>query len=79
MIELYATDYCQFCIIVEKTLEELKLDYNVVSVPSPHHLRAEVRELSGQSLVPVIVDGEDVINDSRRIIQYLKSKYSLDN
>lgn len=79
MIELYSTDYCPFCTIVKNTLEELQLDYNVVSVPSSQHLRAEVRELSGQSLVPVIVDGEDVIHDSRRIIQYLKSKYPLSN
>ncbi len=76
MIELYETDYCPFCAVVKETLEELELDFTVVSVPSPHHLRAEVKELSGQSLVPVIVDGEDVINDSRRIIKYLKSKYS---
>lgn len=79
MIELYETDYCPYCDIVKDTLEELALDYKVVSVPSPHHLRTEVQELSGQSLVPVIVDGDDVINDSRRIIQYLKSKYLSNN
>ena len=79
MIELYETDYCPFCDIVKETLEELELDYTVVSVPPPHHLRTQVKELSGQSLVPVIVDGEDIINDSRRIIQYLKSKYSSNN
>ena len=76
MIRLFETNFCPFCDSVKETLEELKLDYKIVSVPSPHHLRTEVQELSGQSLVPVIVDGEDVINDSRRIIQYLKGKYS---
>jgi len=79
MIELYETDYCPFCAVVKETLEELELDFTVVSVPSPPHLRMEVKELSGQSLVPVIVDGEDVVNDSRRIIQYLKNKYSTNN
>lgn len=79
MIKLYETDYCPYCNMVKSSLEELALDYDVVSVPSPHHLRTELKELSGQSLVPVIVDGDDVINDSRRIIQYLKSKYSSDN
>ncbi|MCH8271773.1 MAG: glutathione S-transferase N-terminal domain-containing protein [Candidatus Marinimicrobia bacterium] len=79
MIELYATDYCPFCTVVKEALEELELDFTVVSVPSPQHLRTEVKELSGQSLVPVIVDGENVVNDSRRIIQYLKSKYSIIN
>lgn len=79
MIELYETDYCPFCAVVKETLEELELDFTVVSVPSPHHLRAEVKEISGQTLVPVIVDGEDIVSDSRRIIQYLKNKYSTNN
>ena len=79
MIELYETDFCPYCDIVKETLEELELNYKVVPVPSPQHLRTEVKELSGQSLVPVIVDGDEVINDSRRIIQYLKNKYSINN
>ena len=79
MIELYETDYCPFCNIVKEKLDELELEYTTIAVPSPRHRRTEVRELSGQSQVPVIVDGEDVINDSRRIIQYLNSKYSPDN
>ena len=79
MRELNAKDYGPFCTVVHEALEELRLDFTVVSVPSPQHLRTEVKELSGQSLVPVIVDGENVVNDSRRIIQYLKSKYSIIN
>ena len=76
MIKLYETGYCPFCGIVKDKLDELELEYTTIAVPSSHHLRTEVQELSGQSLVPVIVDGEDVINDSRRIIQYLNAKYS---
>lgn len=79
MIELYETDQCPYCDIVKDKLDELKLDYTTIAVPSPSHLRSEVQELSGQSLVPIIVDGEEVINDSQRIIQYLNSKYSLNN
>ncbi len=79
MIKLYETEYCPFCDIVIDKLDELELEYRTVSVPSPHHLRTEVQELSGQSLVPVIVDGEDIINDSRRIIKYLNSKYERSN
>lgn len=79
MIELYETDQCPFCDIVKDELDLLELEYRTVSVPSPHHLRTEVKELSGQSLVPIIVDGEEVINDSRKIIQYLNSKYERNN
>lgn len=79
MIRLFETNFCPYCDIVKETLEELKLDYKIVSVPSPHHLRTEVQELSGQSLVPIIVDEGEVITDSRRIINYLQNKYAHNN
>ena len=79
MIRLFETNFCPYCDIVKETLEELKLDYKIVSVPSLHHLRTEVQELSGQSLVPIIVDEGEVVNDSRRIINYLHGKYPLNN
>ncbi len=74
MIKLYETTFCPYCDIVKDRLNELGLEFESVIVPSPHHLREIVQELSGQSLVPVIVDGDEVINDSQRIIEYL-SKY----
>lgn len=76
MIELYETAYCPFCYMVKKHLEKLNLDYTTILVPSPHHQRQIVQDISGQSLVPVIVDGDEVISDSRRIINYLSEKYS---
>ena len=33
--------------------------------------RPEVEELTGQRWVPVFVHGEEVINDSRRICEYI--------
>ncbi|MCH8928554.1 MAG: glutathione S-transferase N-terminal domain-containing protein [Candidatus Marinimicrobia bacterium] len=79
MIELYETAYCPFCSMVKEQLEELKLEYTTIIVPSPLHQRQIVQDISGQSLVPVIVDGDEVINDSRRIIEYLSDKYSSSN
>ena len=79
MIRLFETNQCPYCDIVQETLEELKLDYKIVSVPTPHYLRTEVQELSGQSLVQIIVDDGEVVNDSRRIIKYLQNKYALNN
>jgi glutathione S-transferase len=37
--------------------------------------RSPVVEVSGQGLVPVLVDGDEVIHDSKRILQYLEWKY----
>ena len=79
MIELYETSYCPSCNIVKELLEYLKLEYTAILVPSPLHQRQIVQEISGQPLVPVIVDGDEVINDSQRIIKYLSTKYSDSN
>ena len=36
--------------------------------------RAEVRKVSGQALVPVLVDGEQVVVDSTRILEHLEER-----
>ena len=37
--------------------------------------RSEVRKVSGQTLVPVLVDGDDVVSDSTRILEHLEERY----
>jgi glutathione S-transferase len=37
--------------------------------------RSEVRKVSGQALVPVLVDGGDAISDSTRILEHLEARY----
>jgi glutathione S-transferase len=37
--------------------------------------RGEVRRISGQRLVPVLVDGDEAIADSTRILEYLEESY----
>jgi glutathione S-transferase len=37
--------------------------------------RREVRKVSGQPLVPVLVDGDDVVVDSTRILEHLEERY----
>ena len=37
--------------------------------------RPEIEELTRQTRVPVLVDGDEVVHDSKRIIQYLDWKY----
>ena len=37
--------------------------------------RSEVEEVSGQPLVPVIVDGEEIVADSTAILVYLERRY----
>jgi len=74
-MKLYHLESCPFCILVSRKLDELGLKYEKIDVPAPRHLRTEVIKVSGQPLVPVLVDGNVVLDDENKIIEYLESKY----
>jgi glutathione S-transferase len=61
--------------MVRDKLEELGLEYEKIAVPPYRPNRKEVFEVSGQYLVPVLVDGEVVLDDEDEIIDYLEKKY----
>ncbi len=46
-------------------------------MPYKRSARPEIEELTRQRRVPVLVDGDEVICDSKRILQYLDHKYSV--
>lgn len=54
---------------VVMALRHKGLEFEDVDVPFDD--RSEVRAVSGQDLVPVLVDGETVVHDSPVILQYL--------
>lgn len=74
-IVLYQAEWCPYCARVRKKLTDLLLDYRNVNVPRDHGRRDEVREVSGQTSIPVLVDGEVVLDDDDDIIPYLEEKY----
>jgi glutathione S-transferase len=47
------------------------VEYETVRVPYRRGNRPEIEELTGQNRVPVLVDGDEIVSDSRRITQYL--------
>ncbi len=75
MMQLYNIDGCGYCAMVRNVLTQLGVDYEKIDVPWPHHERQQVHEVSGQTAVPVLVDGEVVLDDEYDIIDYLKSTY----
>jgi glutathione S-transferase len=77
MLELYEIENCSYCQAVRDTLDDLGLDYVVHPVPAEHARRDQVRAISGQTLVPVLVDTERhvVIHESRDITAYLRAHY----
>lgn len=77
MMKLYNIDGCGYCAMVREVLAKFKIDYEKIDVPWPHHLRKEVHEISGQTTVPVLVDGDVVLDDEYDIIDHLKKTYSI--
>lgn len=56
-------------------MTDLLLDYKTVNVPRDHAKRTIVKEVSGQTGIPVMVDGDTVLDDDDTIIAYLEKKY----
>ena len=75
MITLLQLERCPWCAAARQGLANVDQDYQVVEVPRDRDERHLVRALSGQPLVPVIVDGDTVVWDSRRIVRYLYETY----
>ena len=65
------TDALCACGKVARRLRALRIDFDEVRVPYLKRHRPEVEDLTGQRWVPVLVHGDEVIHDSRRIVEYL--------
>lgn len=66
------------CGRVARALDEHGVEYSEVRVPFLKRDRPDVEELTGQRWVPVLVDGEEVVHDSHRILEYLEHVAPLD-
>ena len=66
------------CGAVARRLAKLGLEHRTERVPYRRSGRPEIEELTRQKRVPVLVDGDEVIHDSKRIIQYLEWKHRED-
>ena len=74
-IVLYQAEWCPYCARVRSKLTDLLLDYKTVNVPRSHAERGEVRTVSGQTSIPVLVDGDITLDDDDDIVPYLEKKY----
>jgi glutathione S-transferase len=63
------------CGAVARRLGKHGLEYRTERVPYRRARRPEIEELTRQRRVPVLVDGDEVIHDSKRIVQYLDWKH----
>lgn len=76
ILELYQFEGCPFCSKVRQKMTELQLDFIARQV-EPNGERENVKEVSGQTGVPVLVDpNEDVVMpESDDIVDYLEQHY----
>jgi len=78
MLKLYSLTGCPYCAKVERKLDSLDLEYERHSVSLLRFRRSEVKEVSGQSGVPVLVDSENGVTgmaESADIVAYLERTY----
>jgi glutathione S-transferase len=69
------TNFLCPCGAAARRLKKLGVEHRTERVPYRRSDRPEIVELTGQKRVPVLVDGEEIVHDSRRIVQYLDFKY----
>jgi glutaredoxin 3 len=75
VITLYETEWCPDSHRIRQLLTELRLTYTAVNVAADREQRPEVVAVSGQSGVPVLVDGDKVYTDAGDALEYLRTTY----
>jgi glutathione S-transferase len=68
------TNWLCRCGTVARRLKKDGVEFEQVRVPQRRAHRVEIQELTGQTWLPVRVDGEEVVTDSHRILEYLASR-----
>ena len=73
-LTLYALDGCPFCIKVHDALSEHGIEYETVWTDAMHSDRNEVKRVSGQRGVPVLVDDDRGVTmcESDNILEYIE-------
>jgi glutaredoxin len=77
-LTLYQLDGCPYCEAVADRLDDLGVEYDTVWVEGLHSERDEVRRVSGQRQVPVLVDeGRGVtMAESENILRFVETTYA---
>ncbi|WP_436901555.1 glutaredoxin family protein [Halovenus halobia] len=76
-LTLYRLEGCPFCELVVDKLDDLGLEFESVWVEGLHSRRDEVKRVSGQRAVPVLIDENQGVTmaESERINEYLEASY----
>lgn len=71
---LYSLDGCPYCQRVHDALDDHGIDYDTKWVEGLHSKRNEVKRVSGQRAVPVLIDEERGVTmpESSNILEYVE-------
>ena len=74
-LTLYALEGCPYCEKVSEALDDHGIDYETEWVEAMHSERNEVKRVSGQRGVPVLVDDEHGVTmaESENILTYVEA------
>jgi len=77
-VTLYQLDGCPFCEKVADRLDEVGVDYETIWVDAMHSDRNEVKRVSGQRGVPVLVDDDRGVTmaESDNIVEFVDRTYA---
>ena len=77
-ITLYQLEGCPYCEKVADRLDELNIPYETEWTAAMHSERNEVKRVSGQRGVPVIVDDDTGVTmaESANILDYIEKTYA---
>jgi len=68
------TNWLCRCGTVARRLKKQGIEFEQIRVAQRRGQRVEIHDLTGQDWVPVVVDGEEVVWDSHRILEYLANR-----
>ncbi|WP_458205518.1 glutaredoxin family protein [Haladaptatus sp. NG-SE-30] len=73
-LTLYSLDGCPYCEKVHDALDDAGIEYDTEWVEALHSKRDEVRRVSGQRGVPVLVDEDSGVTmaESENIVEYVE-------
>ncbi len=75
-VKVYSTPMCPYCVLAKDFLKEIKADFQDIDVSKDRNAAVEMIKKSGQTGVPVIEIGNEIIVgfDKERIKELLRKK-----
>ncbi len=70
------TNFLCPCGAAARKLKRAGVEFRAERVPYNKKSRPEIEELTGQTRVPVLVDSDEIVHDSKRIAEYIDWKRS---